>query len=200
MNAEERQQALALVALFECCASVSDWAEEGQDTADWVPFLKTLELEAGDWEALCPPLTQMERGLQAVKSFVKRDSRSLLIGRYAMQCCHLARRLPKYPQTLSALRERLQLLPSKIEYFGANHDNIVSFLAETYAQCISPLGQKIMVQGEIRYLQQDAVVAQIRMRLFMAVRAAAWWQALGGSRWQFLIAPSRLAQRFDALS
>jgi high frequency lysogenization protein len=61
-----------------------------------------------------------------------------------------------------------------------------------YAEKVSPLGPKIMVQGNPVYLAQAQVVSEVRAALLAAVRAAVLWRQLGGSYWDFFLSRRQL--------
>ena len=60
-------------------------------------------------------------------------------------------------------------------------------LGTLYADTISQLRPRIMVQGNPHYLGQAGVVSEIRALLLAAVRSALLWRQVGGSQWQFLL-------------
>ena len=68
------------------------------------------------------------------------------------------------------------------------HPDVLSALGALYAQTISHLRPKVMVQGNPHYLGQAGVVAEIRALLLAAVRSAVLWRQMGGSLWDFLFA------------
>ena len=61
-----------------------------------------------------------------------------------------------------------------------------------YADTISQLRPRVMVQGNPHYLAQPDVVAEIRALLLAAVRSAMLWRQLGGNYWDFLFFRARL--------
>ena len=66
-----------------------------------------------------------------------------------------------------------------------------------YADTLSQLKPRVMVQGNPLQLAQSSVVAQIRAALLAAVRSAVLWRQLGGSYWDFVLrrgAMSRIAR------
>ena len=58
---------------------------------------------------------------------------------------------------------------------------------ELYAQEISPIGPRVLVQGNPVYLGQPDLVGEVRATLLAALRAAVLWRQLGGSYWDFLL-------------
>jgi high frequency lysogenization protein len=67
------------------------------------------------------------------------------------------------------------------------HPTVISRLGELYAEQVSPLGARVLVQGNPVYLGQPPVVAEVRALLLAGLRAAVLWRQLGGSRLDFLL-------------
>jgi high frequency lysogenization protein len=109
------------------------------------------------------------------------------ITRYVIQILQLEKMLRKNPQLMDQLTGALEKTQNKIEYFHITHENIIAGLADIYQQNISPVGPKIMVQGEQIYLSQSQNANKIRALLFAGIRSAVLWRQCGGSRWQLLI-------------
>ncbi len=65
-------------------------------------------------------------------------------------------------------------------------DALTTALARLYAENISPLTPRIMVQGNGIYLRNELFAAGIRTHLLAAVRAAVLWRQCGGSLWMLM--------------
>ena len=59
-------------------------------------------------------------------------------------------------------------------------------LAQLYAETLSRLHPRVMVEGNQAFLQQAARQNDIRALLLAAVRAAVLWRQLGGTQWRLL--------------
>ena len=81
---------------------------------------------------------------------------------------------------------------------GSTHANVISELAKLYADTLSNLRPRVMVQGNPHYLGQAGVVAEIRALLMAALRAAVLWRQLGGSLWDFVFSRRQMAAAIDA--
>ena len=60
-------------------------------------------------------------------------------------------------------------------------------LGGLYADTVSHLRPRVMVQGNPHYLGQAAMVSEIRAVLLAALRSAVLWRQLGGTFWDFLL-------------
>ena len=75
---------------------------------------------------------------------------------------------------------------------------MLSALGTLYADTVSQLRPKVMVQGNPHYLGQPSVVAEVRAVLLAAMRSAVLWRQLGGSLWDFLLRRRDMAAAVDA--
>jgi high frequency lysogenization protein len=64
---------------------------------------------------------------------------------------------------------------------------------------ISPLGAKIMVQGNPVYLAQPQVIAEVRAALLAGIRAAVLWRQVGGSFWDFFLRRGAIANTLNEM-
>ena len=65
--------------------------------------------------------------------------------------------------------------------------NVLNALGGLYADTVSHLRPRVMVQGNPHYLGQAAIVSEIRAVLLAALRSAVLWRQLGGSLWDFVL-------------
>ena len=94
----------------------------------------------------------------------------------------------EYLQDPAAVGNGLAAIAPQAEAQGSVHPDVLAALGGLYADTISHLRPRIMVQGNPHYLGQAGVVSEIRALLLAAVRSAMLWRQLGGSQWQFLFA------------
>jgi len=80
--------------------------------------------------------------------------------------------------------ERAQAQASELG--DSAHPDVLAALGGLYADTISNLKPRVMVQGNPHYLGQAGVVAEIRALLLAAVRSAVLWRQTGGQYWDFL--------------
>ena len=85
------------------------------------------------------------------------------------------------------VHQRLMALAPQAARDGSSHPDVLSALGALYADTVSKLRPRVMVQGNPHYLGQAGVVAEIRAVLLAALRSAVLWRQLGGSFWDFLL-------------
>jgi high frequency lysogenization protein len=76
---------------------------------------------------------------------------------------------------------------------------VLSALGSLYADTLSHLRPRVLVQGNPHYLGQAAVVAEVRAVLLSAVRSAVLWRQMGGSLWDFMLRKRAMGDAVQAL-
>jgi len=100
----------------------------------------------------------------------------------AVQVLRLERALARRQEVLRTVRTGVDALQGIAAQVESGQVDASARLAELYAQTLSRLQPRILVEGNPTYLQQAAQVNQIRALLLAAVRAAVLWRQLGGSQ------------------
>ena len=116
-----------------------------------------------------------------------------------MAVMQLERRFVADGAMTERVRTGLRALQGPVERLGSPHHDVVAGLASLYADTISHLRPRVMVQGNPHYLGQAGVVAEIRALLLAALRAAVLWRQMGGSLWDFLFRRRDMAAAIDRL-
>src|SRR5690606_10474988 len=97
----------------------------------------------------------------------------------------------------SQVQTGVQGLAGPAERLGSAHAEVVAGLGSLYADTVSTLRPRVMVQGNPHYLGQAGVVAEIRALLLAALRSAVLWRQMGGSLWDFLFRRRDMAAAID---
>ena len=183
MNAD-REQVLALAAMFQALGCVHQLAEQGRCDADAAeaPIDAIFAIDSANAEALYPP-ARVQAGLALIAQQLERNPGDAIM-RMGVTVLRLERRLMTNASLSSSLRERIADIERTRTAMGAQHDTVTARLAEAYAQTVSQLQPRVMVQGSPLHLQQERTVHQIRALLLAAIRAAAMWRHVGGSGWR----------------
>jgi high frequency lysogenization protein len=180
---------LALAGLAQALRQVRQIAETGQadqgvvDTALNSVFRIDAESPAavyGDARALAP-------GLRLLREYFGNASQDALLPRLALAVIQLERRFVRDGNTARKVHQGILAAAPSAERLGATHPDVLAALGSLYADTISHLRPRVLVQGNPHYLGQAGVVAEIRAVLLAAVRSAVLWRQLGGSLWDFLL-------------
>ncbi|MCZ2723210.1 high frequency lysogenization protein HflD [Marinomonas sp. 15G1-11] len=206
MSNREKDQIIALSALFQAAELVTKLAKTGQvDQSLLTPILdsvfimdaaNTCDIYGGEWEWS----TQLSQGKKLCKQTLGNDRSAVDpdIIRYALSLLHLEAKLSKDKQMLSTVGQKLTQLIRQREHFDAStHSNMIAAMSGLYQDTLSTLSFRVQVQGDSRYLQQQPIAEQVRAILLAGVRAAILWRQLGGRRWHFLLKRKSLIAAFD---
>jgi high frequency lysogenization protein len=97
------------------------------------------------------------------------------------------------------IRKGIELATQRLDHFPMLHENILAQLADIYAETVSTLQPRIMVQGEPLHLQNQDNINLIRALLLAGIRAALLWRQCGGSRRQLLFGRRKIGVRVEQL-
>ena len=75
---------------------------------------------------------------------------------------------------------------------GSTHPEVLAALGTLYADTVSHLRPRVMVQGNPHYLGQADIVSGIRAVLLAALRSAVLWRQMGGNYFDFLLRRKQL--------
>ncbi len=192
---------LALGALLVALSQVRRIAETGQsDTATLQLALDSVfRLDAADTAAAVGGVDAVRPGLRLLRDYLAGTNKDEALGKLAMAVMQLERRFVADAAMTERVRTGLRALQGPVERLGSPHHDVVAGLASLYADTISHLRPRVMVQGNPHYLGQAGVVAEIRALLLAALRAAVLWRQMGGSLWDFLFRRRDMAGAIDQL-
>jgi high frequency lysogenization protein len=177
---------IALAGLFQAIALVRAVATRGSaDTrAMQHSFASVFKIDADSPVDVFGGIGNLRLGLETlVAQLGEAGKRDLTVTRMAIQVLRLERTLANRSDTLRALRSGIDGMRTASE---SGQVDLSARLADLYAQTLSHLQPRIMVEGNPAYLQQPVQVNQIRALLLAAVRGAVLWRQLGGSQLRLL--------------
>lgn len=191
-----KNRVLALAGLLQSLQQVQRMANHGQaETRPLAACIDSLfRFDAEDTVSVYGGAANLEPGLRRL--LIQIDGgpeRDTGLTRMAMSVMHLERRFFANPKTVSAVRTGLESIEPQREQWGPTHPTVMARLGELYAEQISPMGPRVLVQGNPVYLAQPDVVAEVRATLLAGLRSAVLWRQLGGSYWDFVIARRTMA-------
>ena len=191
MSSPIQQRVLALAGLVQALAQVRRIAETGQSDASAVQTLldSVFRINAETPEAVYGQVANLTPGLRVLRDyFNKQQGQDDGLPRLALSVLQLERRFVSESNTVSAVGSGIEEIAPQALASGSSHPEVLSALGALYADTISHVRPRVMVQGNPHYLAQPGVVAEIRAILLAAVRSAVLWRQLGGSYWDFLLA------------
>ncbi len=190
MQHSQADRTLALAGIYQSVLLVQEVARTGSvPAAQLSSMLETLfRFDASSVVEVYGDASTVKRGLKMLIEQLSGNTQNIdrEIIQYGVSLLHLEKLLSKSQPLMNKLARDLEQVQGKMEYFDVSHENIVAALADIYQQDISPIGPKIMVQGEHIHLSQQSNANKIRALLFAGLRSAVLWRQCGGTRLQLL--------------
>lgn len=195
MDQRLKGEILALAALYQAVAEVRELAEHGRcnQTAAETCLAGLLESYSGNVAETYGGPAMLEPGLQRLRQQLV-NPQDMDQTRYVIMVMHLERKLVKREDMLATLSEGLEQVRRQRDYFGEINENVVGRLADLYADTISELRPRIMVQGQRQWLDDARNADMVRALLLAAIRAATLWRLSGGSRFRLIFGRNRLTR------
>lgn len=192
---EMDDRVLALAGLVQALGQVRQIAESGQADADVVGTAldSVFRIDAASPAAVYGGERAVLPGLQLLEDYFGNQARDEHLPRLALAVLQLERRFVREAVTAAKVHEGILALAPSAERLGSGHPDVLSALGSLYADTISHLRPRVMVQGNPHYLGQANVVAEIRAVLMAALRSAVLWRQLGGSLWDFVLRRREIA-------
>lgn len=196
-----KDRVLALAGLLQSIGLVQQMANTGQaETRPLAACIDSLfRFDAESTEAVFGSAAAMEPGLRRVIAQLDGNGRDSSQTRIAMNVLHLERRFLASTEAVEGVRRGLEEVEQQREQLGPTHPTVLARLGELYAERISPLGPRVLVQGNPVYLSQPGVVAEVRATLLAALRSAVLWRQLGGSYWDLLLSRRAMVETAQGL-
>lgn len=180
---------LPLAGLAQALAQVRRIADTGQADSGVVGTAldSVFRIDADSPQAVYGDLPELRSGMQLLHDYFRNQARDELLPRLSLAVLQLERRFVRDGDMTSRVHDGIRTLAPLAHNLGSAHPQVLSGLGGLYADTVSQLRPRVMVQGNPHYLGQADVVAEIRAVLLAALRSAVLWRQLGGSLWDFLL-------------
>jgi high frequency lysogenization protein len=189
------ERVLALAGVLQALSQVRRIADTGQSDAAVVQTAldSVFRIDADTPEEVYGRVANLAPGLKLLRDYLNKQTTDDGLTRLALSVLQLERRFVGEPNTVNAVAGGIAEIASQANASGSTHPDVLSALGGLYADTISHLRPRVMVQGNPHYLGQPGVVAEIRAILLAAVRSAVLWRQLGGSFWDLLFSRRAMA-------
>ena len=191
---------LALAGMLQALAQVRRIADTGQ--SETLPVQVALDsvfrIDAVDTQAVYGDVASLRTGLRLLREYLANGNRDEALGKLGLSVMHLERRFSREAGVAAQVGTGIVGLSGPAERLGSAHPDVVAGLGSLYADTVSTLRPRVMVQGNPHYLGQAGVVAEIRALLLAALRSAVLWRQMGGSLWDFVFRRREMAAAIDA--
>lgn len=197
MSQSLRDKSLALAGIFQAAHLVQEIARRGvMDAAKFEVSIKSLfKIDAATTDEVYGNIPEdLELGLHVLRGQLqggKKQAKDLEVVRYVLNLIVLEKRLFSDPKTLEKLGIGIERARRQAEHLSATHSDVITNLADLYANTISTLGSRIVINGEVSHLKDPEKVTQIRALLLAGIRSAVLWRQKGGRRWEIVLSRNK---------
>lgn len=180
---------LALAGLVQALAQVRRIADTGQAHADVLATAldSVFRIDASDTAQVYGGTGSLRNGLMLLRDYFNGTMPDEQLPRLALAVIQLERRFVRDEDMVAQVLNGIRAASGPAERLGSSHPDVLTALGSLYADTLSHLRPRVLVQGNPHYLGQAAVVAEVRAVLLSSVRSAVLWRQLGGSLWDFLL-------------
>ncbi len=200
MTMDVRSRVLALAGLLQALKLVRQIAETGH--ADGEGERNALDsvfrIDATSVEAVYGNARALRVGLLLLRDYLTDRSGDQALPKLGMAVLQIERRFVGEDAMAQQVLDGIRALEGISERQGSIHPDVISKLGQLYADTISHLRPKVIVQGNPHYLQQADVVAEIRALLLAALRSAVLWRQMGGTLWDFVLRKRAMLAAIEA--
>ena len=200
MTMDVRSRVLALAGMMQALKLVRQIAETGH--ADGEGERNALDsvfrIDAASVESVYGNARALRAGLLLLRDYLTDRSGDQALPKLGMAVLQIERRFVGEDAVAQQVLEGIRALEGIAERQGSIHPDVISKLGQLYADTISHLRPKVIVQGNPHYLQQADVVAEIRALLLAALRSAVLWRQMGGTLWDFVLRKRAMLAAIEA--
>jgi high frequency lysogenization protein len=188
MTTDVRSRVLALAGLLQALKLVRQIADTGHAdaTAERNALESVFRIDAPSAEAVYGGARALRSGLIMFRQYLTDRSGDEALPKLGMAVLQIERRFVADDALAQEVLDGIRALEGIADRQGSIHPDAIAKLGQLYADTISHLRPKVIVQGNPHYLQQPEVVAEIRALLLAALRSAVLWRQMGGTMWDFV--------------
>ena len=200
MTMDVRSRVLALAGILQALKLVRQIADTGH--ADGEGERNALDsvfrIDAASADAVYCNSRYLSGGLLLLRDYFTDRSSDQALPKLGMSVLQIERRFVADDAVAQQVLDGIRALEGIAERQGSIHPDVISKLGQLYADTVSHLRPKVIVQGNPHYLQQADVVAEIRALLLAALRSAVLWRQMGGTMWDFVLRKRAMLAAIEA--
>lgn len=191
---------VALAGMLQALAQVRRVADTGEaNERVLTTCIESLfRFDAPSTAAVYDGLENVRPGLLLLRDYLGGKLGDEAVPKLGMSVLQLERRFVRDDEMVARVRRGLEASLPAAERDGVTHPEVLLSLGNLYAQTLSLVRPRVMVQGNPHYLGQPGVVAEVRALLLAAVRSAVLWRQRGGTLWDFALQRRAMSAAVDA--
>jgi high frequency lysogenization protein len=183
------ERVLALAGLVQALKQVRRIADTGQADASALSTAldSVFRIDADSPESVYGTAADLRPGLVVLRDYFGNRNKDEALPRLALAVMQIERRFVRDAGMAQQVHDGIVATAPIAERLGSDHPDVLTALGKLYADTVSNLRPKVMVQGNPHYLGQADIVSEIRALLLAALRSAVLWRQMGGSLFDFLL-------------
>lgn len=180
---------LALAGMLQALKLVRQIADTGHADSgnERIAFDSVFRIDADTAAGVYGGERVVRPGLLLLRELLIDRGADEALSRLAMALLQVERRFVADDTMTASVLSGIRRLQDAAQRQGSLHPDVIAGLGQLYADTISQLRPRVIVQGNPHYLQQAEVVAEIRALLLAALRSAVLWRQMGGTMWDFFL-------------
>ena len=198
-----KDQTIALAGLYQSLALVQNVAWDGDSSHScMIPTISSiLNLNPSNYIDVYGSIDNIQLGIQTLKVALQNKSEKHAIERtrYAINLMYLASKFAANMNSVSSLSNQLERINNQYTSVEDSMEDIVTDLGELYREYISPLGPKVIIEGDPVFLKSGSNASKIRALLLAGIRAIVLWKQANGKRWTLLLGRKSLLNNLSSL-
>lgn len=194
------ERVLALAGLAQALRQVRRIAETGQaDAAVLQTALDSVfRIDAASAEEVYGGVDALRPGLRLLRDYFNGQGDDEQLPKLALSVTQLERKFVADADMPQRVHDGIAAASADAGRLGSTHPEVLAALGGLYADTVSHLRPRVMVQGNPHYLGQSDIVAEIRAVLLASLRSAVLWRQMGGSVWDFLLRRRQMQQAVES--
>ncbi len=198
-----KDQTIALTGLYQSLALVQKIAWEGDSSHSCMSATigSVLKLNAESYVDVYASIDNLQLGIQTLKIALQNKSEKHAIERtrYAINLMYLASKFDENSHVKSTLGNHFERMANQYDSIDESLDEITKELGTLYREHISPLGPKLIIEGDPVYLKAGDNASKIRALLLAGIRSIVLWKQAGGKRFALLMGRKSLLNNLHQL-
>lgn len=196
-----QERVLALAGLAQALKQVRRIAETGQaDAAVLQTAIESvLRIDAGSAADVYGGIDAVRPGLRLLHGYLNNLPDDEQLPKLALSVMQLERRFSSDGEMVERVSRGIAAAGAEAARSGPTHPEVLSTLGTLYADTVSHLRPRVMVQGNPHYLGQADIVSEIRAVLLAALRSAVLWRQMGGGYFDLLLRRRQVLEAVESL-
>lgn len=194
------ERILALAGLVQALKQVRRIADTGQADATVLSTAldSVFRIDADSAESVYGSAADLRPGLLLLREYFGNQNKDEALPRLALAVLQIERRFVRDEGMARKVHEGILAAAPMAERLGSTHPDVLAALGTLYADTVSHLRPKVMVQGNPHYLGQADIVSEIRAILLAALRSAVLWRQMGGNLLDFLLGRRQMVAAIES--